>query len=193
MNNDEVYAQGLLNRALDPATQPAAIQSFLRKESELLRELIPQGSRVIDFGCGTGRHLHSLSDHISEGVGLDYEAAHIAEAAKLTAAPHLRFLVADASAVPLTETFDVAMCLTNTLGTMSDKSAVLDEMKRLAPGDARSEWYANLGHNVLHATDQQIVAAGGFTSEHVDEDRLRGLLGPCELHRIADIAYVARC
>jgi hypothetical protein len=28
----------------------------------------------------------------------------------------------------------------------------------------RSEWYANMGHEVLDTTDQQLVAAGGFTS-----------------------------
>ncbi len=58
---------------------------------------------------------------------------------------------------------------------------------------ARSEWYANMGHEVLETTDQQIVAAGGFTSEHFTEDRLQGLLSPCELHTIGDIAYVAQC
>ena len=39
----------------------------------------------------------------------------------------------------------------------------------------------------------RIVAAGGFTSEHFTEDRLRALLGPCELHAIGEIAYMARC
>ena len=39
----------------------------------------------------------------------------------------------------------------------------------------------------------QIVASGGFTSEHFTEDRLRGLLGPCELHLIGEIALVAQC
>jgi hypothetical protein len=33
MSNDEVYASGLLNRALEPATQPLEIQAFLRAAS----------------------------------------------------------------------------------------------------------------------------------------------------------------
>jgi len=213
VNNDEAYAQGLLNKALDPATQPQAIRSFLRAESALLRELIPRGSRVVDFGCGMGRHLITLDDHVGLGVGFDYEATYIAEAVKLAAdAPHLHFFVGDATAVPLTTVFDMAVCLSNTWGTMSDKSVVFQEMKRLSPQrgsrlitvyapssvPARSEWYANMGHDVLDATDQRIVASGGFTSEHFTsehftEDRLRGLLGPCELHTIGDIAYVAQC
>jgi SAM-dependent methyltransferase len=155
-----------------------------------------------------GRHLLALHDHIASGVGFDYEPAYIAEAEKLAAdAPHLRFFVADARAVPLSPTFDIAMCLTNTWGTMSDKPAVFEEMKRLSPKKgsrlltvyatssvpARMEWYANMGHEVLNTTEQQIVAAGDFASEHFSEDRLRGLLGPCELHMIGEIAYVARC
>ena len=35
MSNDDVYASGLLNRALDPATQPPEIQAFLRAELDL--------------------------------------------------------------------------------------------------------------------------------------------------------------
>ena len=208
MTNDEAYAQGLLNKALDPATQPEAIRSFLKAEAALIRELIPRGSRVIDFGCGMGRHLIALGDHIASGVGIDYEAAYIAEAVKLAAdMPNLRFIEADAEAVPLTTTFDIAMCLTNTLGTMSDKLAVLNEMKRLSPQDgtrlitlyapssvpARSEWYANMVHEVLNTTDEQIIASGGFTSEHFSEDRLRKILGHCKLHVLGDIAYVAQC
>jgi hypothetical protein len=30
MNNDQAYAQGLLNKALDPTTQPLAIRAFLQ-------------------------------------------------------------------------------------------------------------------------------------------------------------------
>lgn len=207
MNNDEVYAQGLLNKALDPSTQPGAIRSFLQEEFHVVRRLIPQGNRVLDFGCGMGRHLIDFDRHVEFGVGFDYERAYIAEAIKLGTAPHLHFFVGDATAVPLESSFDFAVCLTNTWGTMSDKAGVLSEMKRLAPAarsrlltvyagtsvSARREWYANLGHQVLEVTDREIIADGGFTSEHFTEDRLRELLGPCELHTIGDIAYVAQC
>ena len=205
MNNDDAYAGGLLNRALDPATQPPQIRSFLKAETELLRALIPRASRVIDFGCGMGRHLLALSDHISYGLGIDYEAAYIAEAVK-QADPHLHFSVANATAVPLTETFDFAVCLTNTWGTMSDKQAVAEEMRRLSPAGgsrlitayastsvaARSEWYANMGNEVREVTDEQVIASGGFSSEHFTESRLRGILGPCKLHKLGDIANMAQ-
>ncbi len=198
--------QVLLNKALDPSTQPDAIQSFLKAETTLLRELVPRGSRVVDFGCGMGRHLIALSDHLSSGVGIDYEKTYIAAAMKASNASHLRFMVSDATAVPLTTVFDFAVCLTNTWGTMSDRPGVLAEMKRLSPKvgsriitvyapssiPARSEWYANMGHEILEVTDDQIVASGGFSSRHFSKEQLQKLLGSCELHTIGDIAYTAQ-
>ena len=40
MSNDDVYAGGLLKRALDPATQPPEIQAFLRAELDLLHDVV---------------------------------------------------------------------------------------------------------------------------------------------------------
>ena len=108
---------------------------------------------------------------------------------------------------PLASSFDAAVCLASTWGTMSDKIAVLNEMRRLSPEGGsrlitvyaatsvptRREWYANLGHRVLSVTDREVVADGGFTSEHFTEGRLRDLLGPCELHAIGNIAFLAQC
>ncbi len=70
MSNDDVYAAGLLNRALDPATQPPAIRAFLRAELDLLHGLVADGMRVLDVGCGTGRHLLLLRDRLRLGVGV---------------------------------------------------------------------------------------------------------------------------
>src|SRR5262250_3328961 len=64
MSNDEVYAAGFLNRALDPATQPPEIRSYLRAEIELLDRTVVKGMTVIDFGCGTGRHLAMFGDRL---------------------------------------------------------------------------------------------------------------------------------
>jgi SAM-dependent methyltransferase len=204
MTNDEVYAAGLLVKALDPATQPEAIRAFMHAEKELVRELVPRGGRVIDFGCGTGRHLIGLLDVISLGVGLDYEWKYIAEANRRKPDGQLFFLVADATRVPVSSWFDAAICLTNTWGTMSDKLAVLGEMRRLAPEtgtrlisvfastsvEHRRQWYANFGHEVVEATDEHILTSGGLFSEHFTPDRLRNLIGECKLNAIGDVAYL---
>ena len=99
MSNDEVYAAGLLNRALDPATQPPEIQAFLRAELDLLRGVVTEGMRVIDVGCGTGRHPLQVSDRLRLGVGVDYEHNYIAAAHHHATGRHLHFIVCDAAAI----------------------------------------------------------------------------------------------
>lgn len=146
MANDEVYAAGLLNRALDPATQPPEIHAFLRAEIDLLDDVIVAGMRVIDVGCGTGRHLAMLSDRLQIGVGLDYEHSYIVEAHRRIGTRHLHFITCDATAIPIHATFDFATCLTNTWGTMSDKPGVLKEMRRLVPTPQKPRWTPKTGH-----------------------------------------------
>lgn len=206
MTNDQVYAAGLLYKALDPATQPEAIRAFLRAEEMLVRKLVPKRGRIVDFGCGMGRHLIGLLDVIALGVGIDYEWAYIAEANRIKPGGPLHFLVADATRVPLRSRFDAALCLTNTWGTMSEKLAVLGEMRRLAPESGtrlitvytpnsvapRQQWYANLGHEVVETTAEHIRTGGGFVSEHFTEQRLRSLIGDCAISPIGDVAYLAQ-
>ena len=203
MSNDDVYAAGLLNRALDPVTQPPEIQAFLRAELDLLHDVVKDGMRVVDIGCGTGRHLILLRDRLGLGVGVDYERSYIAEAKRRAGARHLHFITADATAIPIEGVFDLAMCLLNTWGTMADKAGVLSEMRRLAPKPhtrllsvfsetsvaARREWYRRLGHAVVEETDEYLVTDGGLRSEHFSDARLRGLIGDCTIRPVADIAH----
>jgi SAM-dependent methyltransferase len=202
MSNDDVYAAGLLNQALDPATQPPEIQAFLRAELDLLHDVVREGMRVIDVGCGTGRHLVLVRDRLRLGVGVDYERSYIAEAAHHAGARHLHFITGDATAIPIVAVFDFAICLTNTWGTMTDKTGVLREMRRLAPEPhtrllsvyseasvaSRREWYRRLGHAVLEETHEHLVTEGGFRSEHFSDARLRLLIGDCTIRPFADIA-----
>ena len=204
MNNDDVYAAGLLNRALDPATQPPEIQAYLRAEIELLDEIVTEAMSVVDLGCGTGRHLALVADRLRIGIGVDYERSYLVEARRCVTSRRVQFVAADATAVPVRGSFDLAVCLTNSWGTMSDKAGVLSEMRRLAPRPrtrllsvytqasvaARREWYRRLDHRVIDESPDALTTEGGFRSEHFSEARLRSIVGECVIRPIAGIAYI---
>lgn len=204
MNNDDVYASGLLNRALDPGTQPPGIRAFMQAEIEVLEGTIRQGMSVIDIGCGTGRHLAMLRERLRIGLGVDYELAYIIQAHHEVGGGRLHFMTADAARLPIRGRFDVATCMTNTWGTLSDKDGVLAEMRRCVPQGgirllsvfseasvpARREWYRRLGHHVVEETDEYLMTNGGFRSEHFTEARLRTLVGECTIRPCAGIGYI---
>src|SRR5438874_786588 len=100
MTNKDVYATGLPNGALNPATQPPAIQTFLLAELDTLRETIAKGMRVIDVGCGTGRQLLLLADRLRLGVGVDYDRSYVSEAHHRATGWPLHFITCDAAAIP---------------------------------------------------------------------------------------------
>ena len=188
---------------LDPATQPSAIQAYLQAELELLNEVFAGEIAVLDLGCGTGRHLAMFEDRLRLGVGVDYEHSYLAAALGRIRTRRLHFVTADATAVPLAFAFDLAICMTNTWGTMSDKAGVLQEMRRLSPRpcsrllsvyspasvSARREWYRRLDQPVLEVGDEYILTQEGFRSEHFTADRLRALVGDCDIRPLADIGY----
>lgn len=203
MANEEVYAGGLLNRALDPATQPPEIKAYLQAEIDLLSDIVTAGMAVLDLGCGTGRHLAIFEDRLGVSVGVDYEHSYLVAAHGRIRSRHLHFVTADATAVPLAYGFDLAICMTNTWGTMNDKDGVLREMRRLSPQPrsrllsvyspasvpARREWYRRLEQPVLEVTDEYMLTQEGFRSEHFSADRLRSLVGDCEIRPLAEIGY----
>lgn len=72
-------------------------------------ELEP-GERVLDVGCGPGRHAHALGRRGIEVVGIDI-AARFVEVARRTETPGVRFERLDARALPFVAEFDAVISL----------------------------------------------------------------------------------
>src|SRR5262249_59792881 len=76
--------------------------AYQRRLAEIYRLTIPPGQRVLEVGCEAGDLLASLRP--SFGVGIDFSHAAVREARRRH--PGLRFVEADAHALPLSGDFD---------------------------------------------------------------------------------------
>ncbi len=113
-----------------------SFSSFLLAEKRGLLLPLAAGKRVLDLGCGNGRHLAELADRIAFGMGIDFSLPFIRYAAEqFKDRPNLRFALADARALPVADgSFDCAYSFA-ALYYLDDIEPVYAELGRvLAPG-----------------------------------------------------------
>lgn len=86
-----------------------------RAEVEFLIDLLnlPAGSRILDVGCGTGRHSVALAARGYRMTGIDISEGMLAEASKAAheAGVEVEWVLADASQWEPSLLFDAAICL----------------------------------------------------------------------------------
>ncbi len=89
-------------------TNTAFETEFLIEEMQL-----KPGMRLLDLGCGTGRHAVALAARGLDVTGLDISAGQLAQAAQKAAAAKVKvnFIQADAADFTLPEPFDAAICI----------------------------------------------------------------------------------
>ncbi|MDO9019770.1 MAG: bifunctional N-acetyltransferase/class I SAM-dependent methyltransferase [Deltaproteobacteria bacterium] len=100
------------------------------------------GERVLDVGCGRGRHTHLLGQHGCNAVGVDFVEAFVTHAraeASALAIECVNFFVGDARTLDLTDGgYDAALCLYDVIGTFPDQAEnqrIVDCLARhLRPG-----------------------------------------------------------
>ena len=96
------------------------------------------GSRVLDVGCGPGRHAHALAERGIEVVGLDISERFIAIAQR-DAPPGATFVRGDARHLAFDNEFDAAISLCQgAFGLVSEPGAPLDADAEVIAGLARA-------------------------------------------------------
>ncbi|OGP33116.1 MAG: hypothetical protein A2X88_09725 [Deltaproteobacteria bacterium GWC2_65_14] len=96
------------------------------------REFVPEGSSVLEIGCGTGTLLASLRPR--RGLGVDVSPKMVAIAAAKF--PGLSFLVADAEALDLGETFEYII-VPDVIEHLSDVGAMFRSARRHCEAGSR--------------------------------------------------------
>jgi ubiquinone/menaquinone biosynthesis C-methylase UbiE len=89
--------------------------------------IIPEGSLVLELGCGTGDLLNAVKPLV--GVGVDFSEKMVERAA--TKYPHLKFVHADAAEYSTKQEFDYII-LSDLLTSLWDIQLVLKNARRLA-------------------------------------------------------------
>jgi ubiquinone/menaquinone biosynthesis C-methylase UbiE len=88
--------------------------------------MIPEKSKVIEIGCGTGELLHAVKPSL--GVGIDFSEKMVAQASRLF--PDLRFYAMDAEEMQISETFDYII-ISDTLHILYDIQGALKKIRSL--------------------------------------------------------------
>jgi ubiquinone/menaquinone biosynthesis C-methylase UbiE len=99
---------------------------------KFLKFNIPEQSRILEIGCGTGYLLNALKP--ARGVGIDISAGMIAAAKEKY--PHLEFQRMDGEHLQLNETFDFIV-ISDTLGYLEDLEKAFKELTKVAQPKTR--------------------------------------------------------
>ncbi|MDZ4816600.1 MAG: glycosyltransferase [Verrucomicrobiota bacterium] len=91
-----------------------------------LRFIIPEGSSVVEIGCGIGQLLNAVKP--SKGLGIDFSPAMIQQASRTF--PHLEFRVDNVEGLKETGQFDYVI-ISDLLGYLYDIESSLKNVQRL--------------------------------------------------------------
>lgn len=89
-------------------------KNALQEVDFIIEELgLTPGSRILDMGCGTGRHAVELARHGYKVTGVDISSRMLAEAEKAARKANVKvvWIHADATKFTPTSSFDAAVCL----------------------------------------------------------------------------------
>ena len=148
--------------------------SFTKGTAQEVAFLVDQlglrpGHRVLDVGCGPGRHSHALAELGIETHGVDISESFV-EIARRDAPDGATFERLDARSMPFRESFDAVVCLCQgAFGLMTadgDDAAVLGGMARaLKPGGRLALSAFSSYFVVKHWADVDFDALTGITHE----------------------------
>lgn len=111
---------------------------FQQEDLRYLKFLIPEGTKILDLGCGLGDKLAALKPYY--GVGVDFNPQLIEIAKTRHTDPNILFISGDIEDPQLINTlngpFDIIL-LSDTLGLLEDCQKTLEQLKKVCSLDTR--------------------------------------------------------
>ena len=109
---------------------------FYSEDIKIMKEYIPEGSKILEVGCGTGHLIAALKPSV--GVGIDISAGMIKEGKKKY--PNIEFIEADieekVSLSSINDTFDFII-ISDTIGYIGDIETTFNNFHKFSNADTR--------------------------------------------------------
>lgn len=165
------------------------IKEWFSKEIQFLKENIKPDSKILDVGCGFGRHMKILANFSKEVVGIDDNDNMIKKAKdRFSNFKNVKLFLQNAQKLNFEdEYFDYVICMTNTFGNvLKTKINVLKEMKRVCRKGGkiiisvysdksfkiRKKSYEKIGLHITKVEDRIVYTKEGLISEYFTEQQL---------------------
>jgi ubiquinone/menaquinone biosynthesis C-methylase UbiE len=145
-----------------------------------------RGLRVLDVGCGTGRHAIRLAQAGADVTAIDFSAAMLEQARRKPGAERVDFRVHDLSVSPLPfadETFDRVVCGL-VVDHITDLAGLFREMRRVC---RRAEGGGAVVISVMHPA----MMLRGVQARFREPDTGREIRPASESHQISDYVLAA--
>jgi ubiquinone/menaquinone biosynthesis C-methylase UbiE len=146
---------------------------------------IEPGMRVLDVGCGPGRHAHVLAGRGLTVVGVDISQRFV-DLASEAAPPNATFVRADARALAYEAEFDAAISLCQgafgLVGPGPDEDVLAGMVRALRPGGRIAVSAFSAYFSARYQTDATLDAATATVTEATEVNDEAGAAKAVELH-----------
>ena len=174
------------------------IKDWFEKEIAYLKKNIKPNSKILDIGCGFGRHIEIIADFSKEVIGIDNTEDMLQKAKqRLSNFKNVKLFLQDAQNLQFEDDyFDYVICVTNTFGDFPNiKEDVLKEMKRVCKKggkiiisvyndkalEIRKKDYEKVGLHITEIKNNVIYTKEGLISEQFSKPQLKELFDKLKL------------